>query len=115
MVSSREDLVTGVMALLPHKTAVLLLLSSMLVKVDRVKRCVHVAIFSSALPLGILIAGIVSQQTDDKWVMVTLEAIGAGAVFHVAMIEMLPEGTPYKIVPIFYHWVNFEKSRTNLP
>jgi len=92
MVSSREDLVTGVMALLPHKTAVLLLLSSMLVKVDRMKRCVHVAIFSSALPLGILIAGIVSQQTDDKWVMVTLEAIGAGAVFHVAMIEMLPEG-----------------------
>jgi len=104
MVSSREDLVTGVMALLPHKTAVLLLLSSMLVKVDRMKRCVHVAIFSSALPLGILIAGIVSQQTDDKWVMVTLEAIGAGAVFHVAMIEMLPEALSgdRRIIKLFF-------------
>jgi len=92
MVASRDDLVTGVVALLPHKTAVLLLLSSMLIKVDRIKRIIQIVIFSSALPIGILLAGIVSGTTDNKWVMVSLEAIGAGAVFHVAMIEMLPEG-----------------------
>ena len=92
MVSSSDDLITGIVALLPHKTAVLLLLSSMLIKVDRVKRSIYILIFSSALPLGILSAGVISGATDNKWVMVTLEAIGAGAVFHVAMLEMLPEG-----------------------
>jgi len=91
MVSSSDDLITGIVALLPHKTAVLLLLSSMLIKVDRVKRTIYILIFSSALPLGILSAGVISGATDNKWVMVTLEAIGAGAVFHVAMLEMLPE------------------------
>ena len=92
MVKSSDDMVTGIVALLPHKTAVLLLLSSMLIKVDRIKRICHICVFSSALPLGILLAGVVSGVTDNKWVMVTLEAIGAGAVFHVAMLEMLPEG-----------------------
>ena len=92
MVSSSDDLITGIVALLPHKTAVLLLLSSMLIKVDRVKRTIYILIFSSALPLGILSAGVISGATDNKWVMITLEAIGAGAVFHVAMLEMLPEG-----------------------
>ena len=78
-------------ALLPHKIAVILLLSSMLVNVDRVPRIIHGIVFAIALPLGILTAGIVASETDNKWVMIILGAIGAGAVFHVAMLEMLPE------------------------
>ena len=97
-VKDQSDLIAGIVALLPHKVAVLLLLSTMLIKVNKGKRLVLIAIFSSALPLGILLAGLVSGVTDSQWVMITLEAIGAGAVFHVAMLEMLPEGkisTPY--------------------
>ena len=98
MVSSSDDLITGIVALLPHKTAVLLLLSSMLIQVDRMKRVIYILVFSSALPLGILLAGLISGATDNKWVMVTLEAVGAGAVFHVAMLEMLPEGEKIIII-----------------
>ena len=52
MVSSKADLMAGIIALLPHKIAVLLLLSTMLLEIKSYSRLLHIIAFSSALPLG---------------------------------------------------------------
>ena len=52
MVSSRADLLAAITALLPHKIAVLLLLSSMLLEISTYSRLLHILLFSSALPTG---------------------------------------------------------------
>ena len=53
MVSSKADLMAGIIALLPHKIAVLLLLSTMLLEIKSYSRLLHIIAFSSALPLGL--------------------------------------------------------------
>ena len=58
MVSSKADLMAGIIALLPHKIAVLLLLSTMLLEVKSYSRLLHIIAFSSALPLGM----------DQNWI-----------------------------------------------
>ena len=54
MVSSKADLMAGIIALLPHKIAVLLLLSTMLLEIKSYSRLLHIIAFSSALPLGMI-------------------------------------------------------------
>ena len=53
MVSSQDALIAGVIALAPHKIAVILLLSTMLLDIKPASRFLHIILFSSALPLGL--------------------------------------------------------------
>ena len=118
MVSSKADLMAGIIALLPHKIAVLLLLSTMLLEIKSYSRLLHIIAFSSALPLGkdqnwralthwkyvinvvkfkfwtqvgIIISGLVTASVHSPWILISLEALGSGAVFYVSCFEMLPE------------------------
>lgn len=94
---------TGLIALIPHKAAVLILLSSMLIDVKRGPRAALIIVFSIALPLGLIAAALVSSHTTDTWTIIILEAIGAGAVMQVAIFEMLPEALtkPHRLMKIF--------------
>lgn len=94
---------TGLIALIPHKAAVLFLLSSMLIDVKKGPRTALIITFSIALPLGLIAAALVSSHTTDTWTIIILEAIGAGAVMQVAIFEMLPEALtkPHRLMKIF--------------
>ncbi|CAG5083873.1 Oidioi.mRNA.OKI2018_I69.PAR.g10488.t1.cds [Oikopleura dioica] len=98
-----EGLQTGLIALIPHKAAVLFLLSSMLIDVPKGPRTALIITFSAALPLGLIAAAIVSSSTTDTWTIIILEAIGAGAVMQVAIFEMLPDALskPHRLMKIF--------------
>ena len=52
MVSTKADLLAVIFAILPHKIAVLLLLSSMLLEIKPYSRFFHILLFSLALPTG---------------------------------------------------------------
>ena len=55
MVSTQADLLAAIFAILPHKIAVLLLLSSMLLEIKPYSRFFHILLFSLALPTGTFI------------------------------------------------------------
>ena len=89
MVDSKDQLIAGLIALIPHKVAVLILLSTMTLEINQMSRFIHITVFSLALPSGIMLSLIVSK-IEDGMVLCGFEALGCGAVFYVAIIEMLP-------------------------
>ena len=89
MVDSKDQLIAGLIALVPHKVAVLILLSTMTLEINQMSRFIHITVFSMALPSGIMLSLIVSK-IEDGMVLCGFEALGCGAVFYVAIIEMLP-------------------------
>ena len=89
MVDSKDQLIAGLIALIPHKVAVLILLSTMTLEINQMSRFIHITVFSMALPSGIMLSLIVSK-IEDGMVLCGFEALGCGAVFYVAIIEMLP-------------------------
>ena len=124
MRDTNEHMIAGIMGIIPHKVAVLIILSTLTLEINRISRFVHITIFSAALPVGILISigrvdssltGLLDfpvpsertvQTTDsiargkpNKGVsklpeglfVCSLEALGCGAVFYVAVLEMLPD------------------------
>jgi len=54
-------------------------------------RLLHIIAFSSALPLVLIISGLVTASVHSPWILMSLEALGYGAVFYVACFELLPE------------------------
>jgi len=91
MLSTQADLLAAIFAILPHKIAVLLLLSSMLLEIKAYSRFFHILLFSLALPTGLLVSGLIATNIESPLLLITLEAFGSGAVFYVATFEMLPE------------------------
>ena len=89
MVDSKDQLIAGLIALIPHKVAVLILLSTMTLEINQMSRFIHITVFSMALPSGIMLSLIVSK-IEDGMVLCGFEALTCGAVFNVAIIEMLP-------------------------
>jgi hypothetical protein len=85
-----DSLIPGVLALIPHKVAVLLLLSTMGLEINARSRFVHFMIFSAALPAGILISMGIST-IKNVTALCVFEALGCGAIFYVAILEMLPQ------------------------
>jgi hypothetical protein len=90
MRDSNEHMIAGIIGIIPHKVAVLIILSTLTLEINRISRFVHITIFSAALPVGILISIGVSKLPEGLFVC-SLEALGCGAVFYVAVLEMLPD------------------------
>ena len=121
MRDTNEHMIAGIMGIIPHKVAVLIILSTLTLEINRISRFVHITIFSAALPVGILISiGRVDSSSTVFWgdcpqrtfhglfrarrkpnkgvsklpeglFVCSLEALGCGAVFYVAVLEMLPD------------------------
>jgi len=102
MVDTKDQLIAGLIALIPHKVAVLILLSTMTLEINQMSRFLHITTFSMALPSGIMLSLIVSK-IEDGMVLCGFEALGCGAVFYVAIIEMLPNSLEgdWKILKYF--------------
>merc|ERR1719495_2352700 len=90
MRDSNEHMIAGIIGIIPHKVAVLIILSTLTLEINRISRFVHITMFSAALPVGILISIGVSKLPEGLFVC-SLEALGCGAVFYVAVLEMLPD------------------------
>ena len=56
MRDSNEHMIAGIIGIIPHKVAVLIILSTLTLEINRISRFVHITIFSAALPVGILIS-----------------------------------------------------------
>ena len=56
MRDSNEHMIAGIIGIIPHKVAVLIILSTLTLEINRSSRFVHITIFSAALPVGILIS-----------------------------------------------------------
>ena len=56
MRDTNEHMIAGIIGIIPHKVAVLIILSTLTLEINRISRFVHVTIFSAALPVGILIS-----------------------------------------------------------
>ena len=48
-------------------------------------------VFKFWIQAGIIISGLVTASVHSPWILISLEALGSGAVFYVSCFEMLPE------------------------
>ena len=68
MRDTNEHMIAGIMGIIPHKVAVLIILSTLTLEINRISRFVHITIFSAALPVGILISiGRVDSSPTVVW------------------------------------------------
>ena len=66
MRDTNEHMIAGIMGIIPHKVAVLIILSTLTLEINRISRFIHITIFSAALPVGILISiGRVDSSLTD--------------------------------------------------
>ena len=56
MRDTEDEILAGLLALIPHKLTVLIVLSTMTLEINRISRFIHILLFSIALPIGFLLS-----------------------------------------------------------
>ena len=56
MRDTEDEILAGLLAIIPHKLTVLIVLSTMTLEINRVSRFVHILLFSIAMPIGFLLS-----------------------------------------------------------
>ena len=56
MRDTEDEILAGLLAIIPHKLTVLIVLSTMTLEINRISRFVHILLFSIAMPIGFLLS-----------------------------------------------------------
>ena len=56
MRDTEDEILAGLLAIIPHKMTVLIVLSTMTLEINRISRFVHILLFSIAMPIGFLLS-----------------------------------------------------------
>ena len=56
MRDSEDEIMAGLLAIIPHKLTVLIVLSTMTLEINRISRFIHILLFSIAMPIGFLLS-----------------------------------------------------------
>ena len=56
MRDTKDEMLAGLLAIIPHKLTVLIVLSTMTLEINRISRFVHIFLFSIAMPIGFLLS-----------------------------------------------------------
>ena len=72
MRDSKDEIIAGLLAIIPHKLTVLIVLSTMTLEINRISRFIHIMMFSIAMPIGFLLS-IGRFQMDFKRIFILYE------------------------------------------
>ena len=76
MRDTEDEILAGLLAIIPHKLTVLIVLSTMTLEINRISRFVHILLFSIAMPIGFLLSiGLFQKIMHSRLRVVKTQAI----------------------------------------